>query len=301
MIGALPYAAEFSFTPANSTPSALIVYVAPATATVFVPFTYTLRLTVSPGLPLTVVITHSTTSSAGAAVVVVTGVSLVEVVVEDSTGAAVVETVVVVTSSVPVVTDAVVVIVTGLITILPSTSLTLSEMSMPLVSDTVTFAHVTGISSVASAGTSNVITMITALSAAELPLPSACANAYSLVAALFVIGALPYAAQLPLTLLKPASELIVNVAPATLRSESPSTYTGTSTDCPGVPSTVSITHVASLVGESRGGLSPNTIAPFSRLILSVMIFPFVSDTVTFDHSIGILPPIITPSSAGSGM
>ena len=173
------------------------------------------------------------------------------------------------------------------ITIAPLVTLTFSVMRLPFVSDTTTFAHSTGIVPLASAGTSYVSTMITALSAAALPLPSACANANSFVAALFVIGALPYAAELPLTLLKPAPfAVIVNVAPATSRVEAPSTNTGTSTVLPGVPLTVSITHAASPSATTGSSI---TIAPLVTLTLDVMMLPFVSDTVTSAHSTGIVP------------
>ena len=171
--------------------------------------------------------------------------------------------------------------------IAPFSTLTLDEIRLPFVSDTTTFAHSTGIVPVAPAGTSYVSTIITALSAAALPLPAACANANSFVAALFVTEALPYAALVPETLLKPAPFAIIsNVAPATSRVEAPFTYTGTSTDVPGVPSTVPITHVAS---PSAGGVSVIMIAPFTTLTIDVMMFPFVSETDTFAHSTGIVP------------
>ncbi len=128
MIGALPYAAELASTFENSAPFAVILNVAPATSRVDAPSTYTGTVTSSPGVPLTVLITHAASPSA-------TGLSL--------------------------------------ITIAPFVTLTLDVIRLPFVSDTVTSAHSTGIVPLASAGTLYVRFIITALSAAALPLPSA--------------------------------------------------------------------------------------------------------------------------------
>ncbi len=64
MIGALPYAAELASTFAKSAPFAVILNVAPATSRVDVPLTYTGTVTSSPGVPLTVPITHAASPSA---------------------------------------------------------------------------------------------------------------------------------------------------------------------------------------------------------------------------------------------
>ena len=104
-----------------------------------------------------------------------------------------------------------------------------------------------------------------------------------------MIAALPYAAQGPVTLLKPAPfAAISNVAPATSSVELPFTNTGTSTGWPGVPSTVSITHTASPSAGSAGASVGSTCDPASLII--------TLPGTTFESNSTILPDASLPCS-----
>ena len=78
---------------------------------------------------------------------------------------------------------------------------------------------------------------------------------------------------------------MLNCAPATSTAESLTT-TFIVTFSPGLALTVGITHSAV---PSATGVSPTTIAPSVRVILSVILLPFVSVMNALDHFTGYVP------------